>query len=485
MERRGLLPLLALALAGCGSDVDPLDPETPAPVAPTVVPRDLSALALEGRCVEVGEGERVEGVGSEGELWIGSEAAGAAFRVELPEGTTVAVDLGMAPTLLRPWSASQAAFAVESRLFVREGDGPLREVGWPRELGPVVDLCGDPRRDGAFVIAEGAGDVDPGLYRRAGGEWWRWTPPTGSFGPGMRLAEVAGACTADDDRAWLRSGAGLFGLREDRVQTFGRVDAIAIDRHVGVAAASEGKLIFLRGDEWKETRFEAGDVDALVGSAGHLWANVGGRLHHYADGAFEVATMELPGAMGTLHPDAAGGVWVETGAQVCHRAPSSVLRLRGVRPFERHVEPELNLAADAAMQVELDGDRVLDGATEGTIELGAPGWHRLEVRGGDTTRRFDVMRVDTHAPTWEEDVRPIAEAHCGGSACHGAERDDATRPALADYESWVDMADAIRHRVGVVGDMPPAASRDGWTATEVTTVVAWIAAGMEERDASE
>lgn len=477
---------IACGLAACGqSPSDPTDPEVPAPPAPVAVPLDLPELALDAECVALGDDERVVGVASEGALWIATDLA-SVFRVLTRDGVTT-VDLGTAPTVVRPWTETQAAFAVGTRLFVREGEGPLNEVGWPRELGPITDLCGDPRRDGAFVIAAGEGEVPAGLYRRAGGEWWRWTPPSGSFGPGMALVDVAGACTADDDRAWLRSATALYAMRDDALHTFDRVERVAIDRHVGVAAASAGKLLFLRGTEWKETRFEAGALDALAGTAGHLWVRVGDRLHHYADGAFSRAVHGVPGAIEAMYPDAAGGVWLATDGQVCHAAPSDAWQVEGIRPFERVLDAELALRVIGAesMRVDVDGESVHDGANEATIALGAPGWHRVDVRVGDRARRFDVLRIDRHVPTWEEDVRPIAEAHCGGSACHGADRDEATRPALADYESWVDLADTIRHRVGVVGDMPPPTVRDGWTADEVTTVVAWIAAGMEERDASE
>lgn len=487
--------LLALAtvtlVVACGSNpADPMDPEVPAPPAPSVVPLELPELALDARCVSLGADERIVGVGSEGALWITTDVA-SVFRVLGAEGESTidetTVDVGMAPTLVRPWSEDQAAFAVGARLFVREGEGPLREVGWPSQLGPIADLCGDPRRDGAFVIAEGEGEVSAGLYRRAGGEWWRWTPPSGSFGPGMALVDVAGACTADDDRAWLRSATALYAMRDDALHTYGRVDHVTIDRHVGVAAASAGKLLFLRDGEWKETRFQAGALDLLAGTAGHLWAQVGDRLHHYAAGEFSHAIHGVPGEIRTMIPDAAGGVWLATDGQVCHATPADTWRVEGIRPFERVLDAELTVRVIGAesMRVDVDGDNVHDGADEATIPLGAPGWHRVEIRVGDRTRRFDVLRIDQHVPTWEEDVRPIAEAHCGGSGCHGADRDDATRPALADYESWVDLADAIRNRVGVVGDMPPPTLRDGWTATEVTTVVAWIAAGMEERDESE
>jgi hypothetical protein len=135
------------------------------------------------------------------------------------------------------------------------------------------------------------------------------------------------------------------------------------------------------------------------------------------------------------------------------------------------------------MRVEIDGVVVHEGEPTATVDLGAPGWHRVDVRAEGATRRFEVLHVDQNLPTWEEDVRPIAEAHCGSSACHGGGQ--SRRAALVDYESWVDFADSIRHRVGVVGDMPPAIARSGWTAREVTTVVTWIAAGMEEGDASE
>jgi hypothetical protein len=484
MERHATI-LLASVLLACGSGAAEPTPEEPAPPAPPVVPLTLPELELVGRCVALDPSETLVGVGTEGDAWIGS--TDGRFRVVPAEGDERIVDLAMSPSLVRPWSGHAAAFAVGTRLFVRDGEGPLTEIGWPRELGAIVDLCGDPRRDGAFVVAEGAGDEPAGLYRRAGGEWWRWTPPSGSFGAGMALADVAGACTADDDRAWLRSTSGLFSLREDAIRTYGRVDAVSIDRGVGVASLSAGKLLFLRGDDWKETRFAAGSVDAMAGSAGHLWVRVGERLHHYADGEFSLAALELPGSIEAFVPDAAGGLWITSGDQLCRRAPPDAWRVSGVRPFERHVDPELTIAvADASsITIELDARVVHEGEGPATFLLGAPGWHRVDVRVGSSARRFDVLRVDTHAPTWETDVRPIAEAHCGGSACHGATRDDVTRPALADYESWVELADAIRHRVGVVADMPPVANRDGWTASEVTTVVAWIAAGMEERDASE
>lgn len=481
---------ISLALSsGCGGGEAGIAPvpapsDAPAP-PPTSVPVTLEERMLAGHCLAREEGERVVGVGSEGDLWLAAPHDHQAFRVVRRDGSQQLIALGLEPSVMRPWSDSEAAFAVGPRLFVREADGRIREVAWPRELGSIVDLCGDPRRDGAFVIAEGTGDVQAGLYRRAGGEWWRWSRPEGTFGAELALASVSGACTADDDRAWLRSDMGVFALREDRLEAHAeRADALAIDRRLGVAMLTDGQLKFWAEDRWKPTRFDAGAVTAVSSAADHLWVQAGDRVHHFAEASVSMAKMDLPGAVDALHADAAGGVWIETGAQLCYRSFEGALHVRGVRPFQRLAEPELTVTVDASeMRVELDGAVVHDGEPVAVVELGSTGWHRIDLEAEGMTRRFFVLHDDEDAPTWEEHIRPIAEAHCGGSACHGSEQ--SRRAVLLDYESWVDFAPSIRHRVGVVGDMPPTVARSGWTAREVTTIVRWIAAGMEEGDASE
>lgn len=482
-----LATCLTTCLVGCAGAANdfPLDGgPPPPPPAPPDVPLELPELTLTGSCVDVAEGERVVGVGVGGEAWL---ATGDAVRVVTPAGEVTDLDLGAAASVVRPWTAADGAFAVGARLYVREG-GRNEEVRWPAALGAIVDLCGDPRYDGAFVLGAGAGDQPAGLYRRDGGEWWHWTPQTGDLGTMRGLATIAGACGGSDDRAWLRTESGLWSLHTDALEhhtELAGVTELAIDPSVGVAVRAEERLLFRRDGAWRETRFAAGPVTHLAGTAGRLWVVAGERLHHFAEGSFHHAVVELPGNPRALHPDASGGLWIEVAGQLCHRAPAAPLRVVGLRPFERRTSREVSLRLEGAGEVEvrLDGvteaEGTLDDGLEVVLEdLGEPGWHRVDVLTSSEERHLDVLVIDTHVPSWAEDVEPLYVAHCAGSSCHGPEV--TRRPRLDRYEDWVELADVIRERIGVVGDMPPVETREDWGATEVTTVVAWIAAGMEE-----
>lgn len=478
--------VVLVVLVGCASP-DVASPDEPAPPAPPEVPLGGPAMALQARCAPLTEGERLLGAAADGAAWLAT-AEPSEVRVVLPDGTSRTLDLGMAPTLVRPSSAEAAALALGDRLFVVDAEG-LHEVGWPAELGRVLDLCGDPSVDGAFVIAA-SGDEPAEVYRRAGGEWWRWRGAEGPFGAGLALVELAGACTAADDRAWLRVADGVVSLREDELRRdheVGRVDALAIDPAVGIAALAEGRLRFRRGERWSETRFAAGAARALHGTAGALWVVAGERLHRYAAGRFVEATLALPGGVDTLRADPSG-VWLVSGDSLCRGDAPDGLPLGGLRPFERRHERSaiLRVGAAGALSVRVDGvviheDPRSAAGAELELRLGAPGWRRVEVALGERARALDVYVVDPRAPTWEDDIRPLYEAHCAGAACHGGDRDDPTRPGLASYDDWVSRANAIRNRVGVVADMPPPLARRDWSADDVTKVVAWIATGMDER----
>lgn len=454
------------------------DEQVPVVPAPREVGGEQPVISLDVTCMERAAQSNPVGVGVDGALWW-STVRGGDFEVVTPGGDVSRVVLGGAPTALRPWTRDSAAFATGTRLFVREGDA-VEEVRWPVELGEITDICGDPRVDGNFVVAGG-------LYQRAGNQWWRWSPPMGTFDASLAFADVASACGGRDGRTWLSSATSLYRANEAEVVRFEPADQLAIDPRVGVAARRGEALYFLEDDAWLETTFVAGGVTQLVGTAGHLWVSAGEELYHYAEGIFSRVEQEgtqVKDAM-TLYPDPLGGLWLVTPTRACRAQTQETLQVRGLRPYQRTDQAELVVEVDVPVQVELDGMAVHDGAGPVRLMLERAGWHTVEVRAAAGGRRFDVWRVEQRTPTWEEDVQAIALASCGGSACHGSERDVPGQPRLVTYEEWVSRASAVESRVGVLGDMPPTSQRAGWTAENATTVVAWIRGGMKERSSDE
>lgn len=446
-----------------------------------MVSLSVSEQAFELRCEDREGDERVAGVATDGALWIARDSQ--TYRILGRDGGSEQLDLGVPVSALVPWTHDSAMYATGDQLFVFGGE-VRQEVRWPAELGSVQQLCGDPRVDGAFVLAALEGEA-PHLYQRGGDEWWRWTPPSGSFGEELSLHPIGPACSGSDDEVWL-TGTALHQLHLDRLVVHERADELAVDPALGIAARRGAGLEFLQAGEWVTTVFEAGPVAHVAGSAGVFWIIAGAQVHTYVEGAFFRAEFgaEMPQEeIVAIYPDSDGGAWLETPSRFCQAEPSAgVLRVSGIFPYQRTVQPvvEFRVITSLPTTVFVDEERMHEGGAEVQVDLGPSGWHSVRVEAGDQSREFAVYLAPSEAPSWNEDVQPIAEMHCGGGDCHGAERNDPTQISLVTFEDWTEHAETIWQRVGVAGDMPPPLRRSEWMGSYTTTIVSWIEGGMKE-----
>ena len=474
------LVLVGVLLVGCaGEDVPPITS------VPRVVPLDTPRVALESECLSL-DGASILSVSPEGDLWL-SQAQGASteLRVRALDGTETTYTQDGAIADAVAWSDSVLTF-VSDGVYVRDGEF-VDSLPWPMEAGAPRGLCGDPRldRDG-FVIAED-------LFQRSGGEWWRWRPAMGDFGGVQSIPRNLGACRGERGESWLVTGSGLWRIGDiglERVDGLAEVRDVAFGAGFGaVALTDEG--FFVGPDRWESTTFEAGDASAVAGAGSRLYAAAGGRVYRFVDDDVEELTFEGAPDTVRLHPFASG-LWIETDTHACRVAEDSApLVVRGLRPWMRRGLDPLMLDVSGptgGLAILRDGqmvheDAAFDGAQSVLgVDAGAAGWHTLTLRvTGDSPAsreiRYEVVR--SSGSTYVDDIAPLFEAHCSGSECHGADRDDLERPDLSTYAGWVDSARTIRDRVGMTGDMPPFDERlESWDSEEATLIVAWIDEGM-------
>ncbi len=471
---------LAVGLTGCVEDL-PVVTRTP-----PVIPLDSPVVALESECVPT-NGATVASVSPEGDLWLAARgASGTGLTVHAADGSVTTYDEPRQILGAVAWSDDELTFVADDGVFVRSG-AFVDSLPWPSDATGLRDLCGDPRldRDG-FMIADD-------LYQRSGGEWWRWRPTMSELGDIHGVARNLGACRGVWGESWVVTGAGLWRIGDlalERVEGLPRVSDAAFGGGFGAAALTEEGL-FLGPEDWRYTAFEAGEPTAIAAAASRLYVVAGGRVYRVTE-TVEELRFDGASAVTALHPYASG-LWVEAGGEVC-RVPEEegAVQVRGLRPWVRRgIDPlmlevvapagQLRILRDGAM-VHESGSFAGTAAVQG-LAAGEAGWHTLTVEAGEPGRearrelRYEVVRAS--GATYDTDIAPLFEAHCAGSECHGADRDDAMRPDLSTYAGWVESADAIRSRVGATGDMPPFDTRlESWDSEEATLIVSWIDEGM-------
>lgn len=454
-----------VVLYGCSGTVmdPPAGPEvTPAPPEGLVPAVGVESRIGSGPCAGLQPGERLVAVGSEGDAWVAGpeairviEVDGAARSLAAPPG---------AVTFVQPLGRARALVVADGHLFRVSNEGAT-PVALAERLGAPREICGDIDGPGPVFLS-----TSTALYELAAGQWWRLS----TAGEGMpaiaALAPVDGACSARDASMWLRSADGeAWRLRygdTPALESLGPVDRLrsAAD---GPVAVADGEL--LRGEPWRALRFEAGDVRAFDQGGPWTWALVGDR-RVYLVGGDEVVEVDhgLP-AVESVHAHAAGGAWLVTGGDACHASVGGVLRVRGVRPYQRRAAGPMRVVIDAGATASLDG-APLDTATRFEPTTG---WHAIELSAADGASRrveFAVLPGDTVG--WDRDVRPIAERSCAGRSCHSA--DGASGTPLTTFDQWRARAATISARV-VAGEMPrpPAAL----TREEVDVIRQWVEQG--------
>lgn len=426
------------------------------------------------------DGATVRGDSPDGELWL---AQGATTIVIAADGTRRALPWRIDDaTALYPTSAGAAAAVIGGEVWTLD-DGAREVVPTPTALGAAAAVCGPPSAEhGTFIATAG------GLLERSAGLWWKWSAPTTAAGQGFDgargLARVDGACAGPDDAVWLTTAAGaLWRITRDRAELRpGPVDEVAIVPGVGAAVREADQLTL--GPPWRGVRFAAGPVAHVASGGERLWVVAGGAtLVRIADGWAIVDG--LPAAPRRIWPDAAGGAWLEVGAEVCRASLAPAIRVDGLRPYEPRVAPlaQLRVAppADAtAITVERDGVAlatapVVDGvAALPDVELGAGGWHALTIRAGTATRVVPYNLLQISDRSWAADIEPIFAASCAGGRCHGPSPSGG-RIDLSTYDGWRQKASRVRERL-LRGEMPP--SGPPLDSATIDVVIDWIEGGM-------
>ena len=482
--------------AACTGQIEEAPNVAGAP-APPVAPAEIPAIAATGACVALGPADRVAAVSPEGDLWLDD---GTALRVVRADGTerSVARPSG-ALDFLRATSDASAIAVADGELWRIDGAAFAPASQPDGDMGSARQVCG---RAGAsapgFVAASG------GLFEHDGARWWRWTTGDGTpIGPVDHLASVDGACGDRVPRLWfLGDGRAVeVGYGESpTVRVAGglsMVETLVRDTAIGPAALAGGSLHV--GEAFARVDFGS-DVSAIDAAGSALWAIAGGEVYRLRDGAWARLEEALPaGDLAiSVHADATAAAWVSGEGVACHRAIDPSLHVRGVSPW---AEVEPTIAITVAAPAGASGlDVLLDGAVVASLpppsaatwsldalSLGAAGWRELAFHAttttGTATRTLHVRVAgggpDTPVdpppgPSWERDVRPLANARC--VRCHGAE----TTRDLTTHAGWVERAALIRDRVGrmtgATGAMPPTGQLG---ASDLELIDRWIDEGME------
>ncbi|HJL05323.1 MAG TPA: hypothetical protein RMH85_05560 [Polyangiaceae bacterium LLY-WYZ-15_(1-7)] len=495
-----LLALLAAsALLAC-ADPAPSDPLPPAPTPqPTHVDGDTPRLPFAAGCVDLAPAERLLAASPEGDAWVfrapsTDDAAAAELHVVQLERRERALP---AP----PVAAVASATAWSHQALTLVGDDHLWRVGaqepeplyLPTELGAPRAFCGDPQQDGDALVL-----TDAGLFERAAGQWWRvdLAGPVG-LGDIAWIGRRDGACAGADGDVWLGAGDAVWRLAEEGFQRREppRTPTGPGVAHAGGVALPAGEVLLLGDAEgWAEVVFEA-PIERVAAAGERLWVATEEGLFVHDPSGWRGASVTLPARVDALHPHAAGGAWLRSGDALCHLAPDPLLRVRGLRPFERIPAGAVDLdvaAIDGAgvplametLSVAIDGEPVMsipvsgDGWRLEAFDLGPTGWHALELEiaaGDDVLLQRGLTYRVTESVSFAEALAPLAEARCAGSDCHGAGATDA--PELLTHAQWVRYAPAIRAQV-VSGRMPrePEAPL---SPEEIDRIVEWIEGGLQ------
>lgn len=444
-------------------------------------------------CVDLGEGERLGGVGPEGHAWLTSVDG---LRVVDPSGDEkqLTVRFGSADGLVA-WTSDRAFVVSESQLWDTSLDNSQPFI-LPDNLGRPRFSCGDPAASsGAFILGT------RGLFERRSDQWFRWDLPIEVF-ESMQMQDFEGSCGTDDDTLYLTTDEGSiwevsFG-DNPFFREFATVDSaqeLAFDADHGILRVYLGALYRLDGD-WQHIPFEGGFVMHADAAGGVIWATVRGKI--YRRNRYLRWEQIAPDTEFTFIDDVfaypAGGAWVQEGSRLCHFGHREAVVVHGVRPYERVDEdnPPASLTivadptADMTLSASLDGRGITVNGASGLwtlSELGTiqAGWHQLELDLSGPlgpVQRVVPFRIDGEVviggndPTvfYETDIKPIFDAYC--AQCHGS---NGVQRFFGDYDTFVVTAqsalDLIKSR-----EMPPPPT-PGPTQQEIGLIETWIQEG--------
>lgn len=478
MRRRAAL---ILVLAGChgqiGDTVDPAELEA----LPREVEDPLPSLPTTLRCVDLPPQSAVLGVSPEGHLWTSRSSTITPDRMGLrvdpasPDESPHGFELGFARLdAFVAHDADRASALAEGRPWLIRAGGRVT-VTAPFEVAAGAQLCGDLGEDGFIFQRADA-------LQRDGDAWVRWDG-LGAIGGTTTPLSRNGACWSGPDRVLLRSESDVYALEPSSSRRIGRFSGPIASLNGEILAVNEGWLFH------GETRYEleAGLPLSIASEGGRAWLRTADRLLSF-DGT-QFSEIESP-PEGELHAFAAGGAWV-VGTQACLLDPGRV-EVQGLPSGGRTDEGRLELrvrgpAPEMGVRLAVDG-RIADPlALEDDwyrfdVELEV-GWAEVNVvtTGADEQRYARTLllgRRPAERRSWEVDVKPIYGAHCSSGGCHVSDSPSGA-PDLAEFEQWVERAEAIERRVLELKDMPPPAARSlEWGEIEETVIREWLGGGL-------
>ncbi len=460
------------------------------------MPTTIAALTTTSSCTQLGAQEQVLSVSPEGFLWLttSSTTTGSTVIRVLDGWGEVAPQNFETPLMqlqaAQARTATTASLVADAQLWqLRDGERISIELpeGVEIDLGASPSLCGDMTESG-FLLADGQ------LLQRAGETWLQWSGLeqvlTGTSAVNRSVLSRDGACFGQDDAVWLQTdtstGAGAFWKLGPALITRERLMS-----GVRGAALLKGQLLVLvdgelhvGADPVKRWSFAHGEARALTSAGGYAWILTEGALLRFDGETFlQLDLQSLPSAM---YAHAAGGLWAQLDDSVCHVAPPSMVRVRGLnqgqrldtetarlfaRTTEADGEVQLMIKDQAVTPMSVQDDWVV---FEAPLELG---WNTLSLSSGGALRSLSIKREPGVVRSFQTDIFPIYQQHCSNMACHAPES-IAGAPDLSNYDAWVTRADRLRLRVVEQENMPPLAARDGWTEEQVTTINEWLSGGL-------
>ncbi len=474
----GLSCILALSI-GCASTLG--DGEPPSEPSELGIGFDVSAVESTEVCADLPTGAEVVALTREGDLWIHTDDA--LLRVR-PDGTRIESATGVASLdfALAP-NSEELLIGIEGELWIaRDAEDELTPLPLATALGRIEGMCGDPREDGTTLLS------DRGAFIRRSDSWFAHETATDTQPVNItRLVERSGACAGRFDATWIETLDALWrvtpaGYQEIR-WPYDPVEGAVLNESY-VTTQGDALVVFHPERGWE--RFELRVDVSLVGAGPReLWLVAGDRVYISSDFEnFERTT--LSGSAERIYPHAVGA-WVRFAeGQLCHVARGPLLRIREGRPDSEvrsgMVEVALELLDEEGTP--LAGQEIIAGdlraATDEnghallSLPLALAGWNDLEIRTEGATRSVAYRKIEQ--VSFESAIAPIAEAHCAGSTCHGADQSD--RISLMDHLSWVEHHVAIRAQI-FAGRMPRTPAPD-LSEEQIGKIRDWIETGMAE-----
>jgi len=466
-------------------------PPPPEVLEPKDVPAAPDVLESTGACIALQADERLLSVSPEGHAWLFAErGAEVALRVLDPfdPQTPVEETLALAGVQsVRALSGRDATIIADDGLWRLEDLARIQLEPPTGYESPAV-MCGDLGTNG-ILLSQGF------LFeRRVDDQWWAWNSEAEGEAMPSALLTYDGECFGEPNALWMTSADGtlwrLDSAEVHRPTQFSEFQgAVAAGAYLGVLA--EGRLL-VGPTPWQPWVFSGPVPTQLSASGDAIWMASGAKLLRLSDETFVEVTHHLEEPISQLAAHA-GGVWVVGATQVCHQVLAPMVRVAGLRPYQRVSDAEYTFdlqTNDASMDlsVTLDGEEVSlepseqEGWLTGRGNLGAVGWHRFELSASGTgalgTRSMLVKLVPAAERSWATDIAPIFEESCTGSTCH-SEGASGDAPPMGTFDAWTSRADLLRVRVVQEKTMPPPDDvGPEWGEDDIQIIGEWLEGGM-------